>query len=1162
MTHWKDQQEANLALVMSGFLDAAWYVSRYPDVSDARIDPLLHFIRFGVDERRDPNRFFDCAWYTEHYADVQASGVHPLLHYLGHGAVELRNPHPRFDAAWYVDQHPQATANPLLYHIRTGMERGYLTEKPLTIADYLPSGQPLRQPPDDVVADIVIPVYKGLAETRRCLKSVLASKESVRGDIIVVDDHSPEPKLSAWLDRLAAAGRIRLVRNRRNQGFVRSVNAGMQAAGDHDVVLLNSDTEVPPGWLTRLAAHAYASPRIATVSPLSNNATICGWPNDAGGPVALGRTAAEIDALCRTVNAGRSVSCPTTVGYCMYIRRAALKEAGLFDAERFGLGYGEENDFCLRALALGWHHHIACDTFVYHKGSVSFGARAQAMSGRAARRLLERYPGYGQDIARHVKLDAIGPFRFALTGAVLRSSGLPIVLMVSHGLGGGVRRHIQSIIERLDGRAHVLLLESSTRGATLSIPVLPGHPVLALPSERLEDLIKVLRHCGVGRVHVHHLLGMDLDVRTLIRRLGVPFDLTVHDYLATCPQVNLLPSPAQLYCGEPAIAACNACIAARPSHGARDILSWRAERAWQFHEAERVFCPSRDVLSRLQRYGLAAAAVVVPHDPVEAGAWPVRVASPGQHKLRIAILGVLADHKGARMAAAVAEACDPETTEIHLMGYTEDNFPKPALKRMTVTGRYADAALPGLIERVAPHIVWFPASSPETFSYTLSVAIESGLPIAATEIGSLPERLRGRPFTWLADHRSSPAEWLALFDEIRAALQNEPIGRSAVPREGVKDFYRNDYLPPAATARRTRRTSRRPVIAVLPERYVTGQPTPCAFIRLLQPLDHPAIGGDFEVRLADAKSVPDIEADIIVTQRYALPDIKSVEALAAHARNSGATLLYDLDDDLLNIARTHPEAQALRPKAATVRRILGLADAVWVSTVPLAETLKRAARDVTVVPNGLDERIWAAAPPNDPLPSGPARLFCMGTTTHERDFAMILPALVRLTEEFAGDVEIDLIGMTVSTELPPGINRVDVPHQASLSYPGFVNWLTALRPGWHIGLAPLLDTPFNRSKSAIKVMDYTALGLAVVASDVDVFRDSAAGGAARQLVANDPHAWHAALGWLIRNQALRLSLAAAARPAFLATSTLAVQAEARRAAWLRLLDKRRIGTAA
>ncbi len=1151
------EQEASLARMMGAFFDQLFYTSRYPDVVAAGLDPLIHFIRFGVQENRDPNRFFDNAWYLEHYPDVRGSLTHPLLHYLTSGAAELRNPHPRFDAAWYVEEYPDAAANPLLYHIRVGAARGYLTEKPLIISDYLPSARPAFAVPGGVSADVVVPVYKGLDETRRCLDTVLASADTVRGEIIVIDDHSPDRALGAWLDTLAASGQIRLLRNRRNQGFVQSVNAGMAAAGDHDVVLLNSDTEVPAGWLDRLAAQAYAGPRIATVSPLSNNATICGYPSDTGGPVVLGKCADEIDDLARTVNAGRFVPTPTTVGFCMYIRREALTEIGCFDAERFGVGYGEENDFCLRAAARGWRHHIACDTFVYHRGSVSFGARARALTKRATDLICQRFPDYPRDVALHIRLDAIGPYRWALTGAVLKSTGLPLLLMVSHGMGGGVRRHIDTLIAGLDGRAHILLLESSTRGTSLSVPALPGHPVLNLPSERLEDLLRILRHCGVGRVHVHHLLGMDLDVRALIHRLGVPFDLTVHDYLALCAQVNFLPGPAQLYCNEPAIAGCNACIAVRPSHSARDILSWRAERAWQFHQAERVFCPSQDVLSRLERYGLADNAVLAPHEPVTEAPWPVVAVSPGAGKLRIAVLGVLADHKGARTVAALAEACDPAAMEIHLIGYPEDNFPKPALKRMKVTGRYPEAALAGLIDSVAPHVIWLPAAWPETFGYTLSAAIESGRPIAATRIGAFPERLHGRPFTWLVDHRTSPEEWISLFQTIRAVLPAEPVTATTVVRGAVKDAYKTDYLRAPGSPRPPRRRPSRPVIAVVPERYDSGQPTPCGYIRLLQPLDHPAIGGDFEVRLADAKSILEIEADIIATQRYALPDVRAVDALAAHARRIGATLLYDLDDDLPNIPRSHPEAEELRPRAPVVRRILAVADAVWVSTPALADNIARMAANVTVVPNGLDERIWAAVPPNHPAPAGPARLFCMGTTTHERDFAMIVPALVRLKQEFGSDVEIGLVGMTGSADLPAGIHRISVPHRASLSYPGFVHWLTSSLPGWHIGLAPLLDTPFNRAKSAIKVMDYAALGLAVLASDVPVYRGSIPSGPAGQLVANEARAWYAALSWLVRNRALRLAMAAEARPAFLASSSLAVQAQARREAWLRLLRKPR-----
>src|SRR6185436_6449922 len=144
-------------------------------------------------------------------------------------------------------------------------------------------------------------------QTQRCIASVLADPQRPAGRVIVVDDHSPEPKLSAWLVRQAADGHIVLHRNRRNRGFVASVNIGIEAAGTNDVALLNSDTEVAPGWLARLAGHAYATARVASVSPFSNNATICGYPRIEGGPPAFGLGTAELDAACRAANGGRSV---------------------------------------------------------------------------------------------------------------------------------------------------------------------------------------------------------------------------------------------------------------------------------------------------------------------------------------------------------------------------------------------------------------------------------------------------------------------------------------------------------------------------------------------------------------------------------------------------------------------------------------------------------------------------------------------------------------------------------------------------------------------------------------------------------------------------------------------------------------------------------------
>lgn len=1133
--------EPALAQVLAGFFDAQWYLSRYPDVGGVGMDPLRHFMIHGAAEARDPNRWFDSAWYAEHYADVGSSGVNPLLHYLQSGAAELRNPHPRFDAIWYVDQHPEAAGNPLLFHMRVGSARGFLTEKPIRIADYLPSTAPPPLAPGDVQVDIVIPVYRGLATTRRCIESVLEDLDRPPGRIVVIDDESPEPALSAWLDKLAAAGRIALLRNERNRGFVASVNRGMREAGAHDVVLLNSDTEVPSGWLSRLAAAAHRDPAIATASPFSNNATICSYPSLLGGPLAFGRTLAELDDACRTANPGRSVDVPTTVGFCMYIKRVVLDAIGLFDEETFGRGYGEENDFCMRAAVAGWRHILACDVFVYHAGAVSFADESNERSSRAQDILLARYPAYGHLVARHVRQDDAGPFRMAVTARLFAYSKLPTIVMVCHDLGGGVRLHIDRLVARLEGRANCLLMLATARGSELSVPAAPGHPVLDLPAERLADLVRVLETAAVDRLHIHHLSGMDMDVQSIVHRLGVGFDMTVHDYFGICPQVNLLPWMDGVYCHEPEPAACNACIADRPSHGARDILAWRLENAWQFRDAERVICPSTDVRDRLSRFGLAERAIVAPHAPVRGGAWPLKPVKPRSAKLRIVLIGILAAHKGAAMVEAVLEAADPARLEFHLIGDVEDDFPQAARDRMVIGGRYREDDLPMLIRASRAHVLWFPTSCPETYSYTLSAGIDAGLPIVASRIGALPERLAGRPLTWLVEPSLDTAPWLEAFEAVRGALK-EPVPKSVL-RTAIPDFYDEAYLSAPAVRRAgpidLRRPGRVSVLAI-PERFDNRAFTPCAYIRLLLPLDHAAARESLDIVVADAETALRYRADIVVTQRYAIPDPDTADAVAGHVRATGGRLVYDLDDDLLNVPRDHPDARVLRPKAKTVKRMLGHADRVLVSTSTLADSLRGSCVDTARVSNLLDERLWGSVKPprRDVGPhQGPVRVLCMGTATHDADFAMIEPALARVAQVFAGRVRFDMLGFSSRKRLPEWVHRLGLPPAASASYPGFVNWIVH-QPAWDIGLIPLVDTKFNRCKSPLKTWDYAALGLAILASDVAVYRGSVADGRGGTLVANHEDAWYAAVCRLVRDTELRRRLGQGAWDAFQAEGTL------------------------
>lgn len=260
--------------------------------------------------------------------------------------------------------------------------------------------------------DIIVPVYRDLEVTRRCVESVIAGTSGSNHRLILVDDASPEPELSAWCQALADRGAVQLLCNPANRGFVASVNRGMAEGPDRDVVLLNSDTEVPPGWLQRLQDCAYRDERIATVTPFSNNATICSYPLFCqSSELPEGMALAQLDELFARANAGESHDIPTCVGFCVYIRRAALDELGFFDEEAFGRGYGEENDFSRRAAAQGWSNRLCADLFVYHQGGVSFGSDSQALMASGGARLVERFPDYSAIIADFVADDPLGVFR-------------------------------------------------------------------------------------------------------------------------------------------------------------------------------------------------------------------------------------------------------------------------------------------------------------------------------------------------------------------------------------------------------------------------------------------------------------------------------------------------------------------------------------------------------------------------------------------------------------------------------------------------------------------------------------------------------------------------------------------------------------------------------
>lgn len=267
---------------------------------------------------------------------------------------------------------------------------------------------------------VAIAVHDAYAVTRRCLESVVACTPSSAA-VIVVDDGSSDPRVRSLLDAYAADGRVRLIRHGAARGYTAAANAACGAA-EGDVVLLNSDTEVTPGWLEGLAAVAASRDGVATVTPVSNAAGVFSIPvanADNALPPWLRTT--EMGALVRAVSPALRPETPAGGGFCLYVRRAALDAVGGFDEQAFPDGYGEETDFCLRARGAGLVNLVDDATFVHHVRNASIGAATRDAARASARRIVaERHPAYEREIRAFVREDPLGPLRAAVGSALAR----------------------------------------------------------------------------------------------------------------------------------------------------------------------------------------------------------------------------------------------------------------------------------------------------------------------------------------------------------------------------------------------------------------------------------------------------------------------------------------------------------------------------------------------------------------------------------------------------------------------------------------------------------------------------------------------------------------------------------------------------------------------
>jgi len=675
----------------------------------------------------------------------------------------------------------------------TGRNAGTETEAPKAkalagITEFPVSGQ---RPS----VDVIVPVYGGLEETAAAITTASKSIDRSWARLVVINDCSPEPAITRWLRDNSEALDFELLENEQNLGFVGTVNRGMRLRPEADVLLLNSDVEVANDWLERLQDCAYSRRRVASVTATANNATICSFPVFCeDNELPSGFEVQSLDEVFRaSVPANMAVEIPTGIGCCMYMRRDSMDAIGLFDEEVFGRGYGEENDWCQRAIKHGWQNLHALNVFVYHKGAVSFAEESNPRKEENLRALLNRYPAYNADVQAFIQSDPAKSWRTAAFIAMLGRSAQPKVVLMAHGMGGGVYTHIKELI-REHPALNYLLIEP-VAGGDVRLHLAPESARLYMDF-RMEDeypqLLQVLQSAGAGHVHIHHTMGLPTRLWGLARDLSVTLDYTLHDYAIVNSNPSLLDRQGRFVGDEQDRDA--RCAERFPLPEGVSASQWRKNQLFLLEQARYLICPSEDMhrrLASISEFAHLSNWVVTHHMDARDLQADVETVQP-EGTVRVLVVGALSPEKGADILEQVAREASGSAIEFHLLGYAYR-----ALDKAVIThGAYLEEEAAALVEGIDPHVIWFPAQCAETYSYTLSLALQLGLPVVASEIGAFPERLTGRSSTVLFPDFQSASAWTKFWKETAASF--EKITGSAVPETyrapSDEEFYEHRYL--------------------------------------------------------------------------------------------------------------------------------------------------------------------------------------------------------------------------------------------------------------------------------------------------------------------------------------------------------------------------------
>ncbi len=601
------------------------------------------------------------------------------------------------------------------------------------------------------IIDIIIPVYNGPKLLSSLLNSIRKNTHPPYR-LIIIDDASTDPEIESILQTQQPFFEdCTIIRNERNMGFVKSVNIALSQS-KHNVVILNSDTEVPENWLPRLVSPFTEDSKIASVTPMTNSGTIASFPDFCeDNDLIFDADLKQIDTAFQKINGDYYIEVPTGVGFCMAMRREVLEQIGFLDEATFHRGYGEENDWCQRAERSGYKNVIQPSLFVWHKGGGSFHSKEKEnLFQKNYRKLIDKHPDYESKIQAFIRTDNLYTVRFlALLFLLQKMQSRAVCIIIDHDMGGGANLYSAQKIVKEKEQHHILHISFCLDYKMFKITLYYQKYCQSLYVKDESDLESFLRSVSEKNYFYNNMAKYPDPLRIVkfldneLEQQGNSLTIAIHDYLPICPTYILLNNDSW-YCGLPKeISECVDCLKKNrysiiPNV---DIVEWRQH--WQnvLDKCYSILTFSKSSKALLRQiYEIPPEKIeVTPHKLLQDFTRKPKL--DFSKELHIGVVGGINIQKGARIVADLVKEMERmEYGKLTIIGKLADVSIQS--KRFHITGAYDSKDLPDLIEKSGANIFLVPSIWPETFCYIASELMILEVPVVCFDIGAPCERLK------------------------------------------------------------------------------------------------------------------------------------------------------------------------------------------------------------------------------------------------------------------------------------------------------------------------------------------------------------------------------------------------------------------------------------